>query len=93
MKLIRKTKNNIIHIGGKENKLSIFLNDKTARLTIFNKDFHFGNWNKNKNFLNYAIKILSKPINTKFEIDGKQVNRIKYLFICDRLKFVQRYES
>ena len=52
MKLIRKTKNNTIHIGGKENKLSIFLNDKTARLTIFNKDFHFGNWNKkNKNFL------------------------------------------
>lgn len=34
---------------------------------------------KNKNFLSYAIKILRKPLNTKFEIDGKQVSRIKYI--------------
>lgn len=34
---------------------------------------------KFKNHVNYAIRILKKPLNTKFEIDGKKVNRIKYL--------------
>lgn len=43
LKPIRYSKNNgAIHIGGRNNKLSIFTREKSARLHIGKHTFHFG---------------------------------------------------
>lgn len=43
MKPIRYSKRTkTLHIGGRENKLAIFFRERSARLHILKRDFHFG---------------------------------------------------
>lgn len=45
MKLIRYAKTNgALHIGGRNNKLTIFTRDGCARLHLGKHVFHFGDW-------------------------------------------------
>lgn len=82
LKIIRYGKNNnALHIGGLYNKLSIFFNEKCARLQLGNKSFHFGNWNKLQN--TYSIKGGKTMKKTVLKIEGQLINSYYFGTLAD----------